>query len=208
MTEIVIRFDPQRALQTMVCGARRRIELGARYVERTWRSFNDKPVVTRLVYADRRTHIKIGMAAVGAASLLVIYGAATAITATPAKKSPLAQRFDDAVADTAKANTLTKGDSERVFRKVDMSKLAALETETRLVRTERIVPHEPPTMAIATAAPLPVSETVEEEVQPRPRAKRHVAVTHHAAVRGGDICTRHKLRKIVTRGGKSWRCGR
>jgi hypothetical protein len=194
MTEIVIRFDPQRALQAMVCGARRCIERGASY--------------TKPLMSDRRTHLKLGMGAIGVFSLLVIYSASKAITATPPPKSALAQRFDDAAADTAKANALNKGDRERIFRKIDMSKLAAFE-EPKPVATERIMPHAPPTMAIAAAAPLPVTPEVEDDPPPPPRAraKRHAAVTHQTPTRG-DICTRHKLRKIVTRGGKAWRCGR
>ena len=73
------------------------------------------------------------------------------------------------------------------------------------VKTERIVAQEPPSMAIAAAAPLPVSEPVEEEA-PRPRTKRRVAVTHHAATRG-DVCRRHNMRKVMV-GKYRWRCRR
>ena len=127
MTELVIRIDPARALHNAWCGTRDGIVRGWRYVERTWRLIHDQPVVTRLARADRKTHAKLAMGAIAVASMIVIYGASRAITATPPPQPALKQRLDDAAADTTKA-----------VRKVDMAKPQAATLEPKPVRTERI----------------------------------------------------------------------
>jgi hypothetical protein len=47
----------------------------------------------------------------------------------------------------------------------------------------------------------------DEDPPPRRKAKRH-ANTHAVASLRGDVCSRHNMRKVTTRGGKSWRCRR
>ena len=76
----------------------------------------------------------------------------------------------------------------------------SLEPETRIVRTVPIVqnvrePVEKPVEKLVTAA---VEEPTPEE---RPAARHRQPVTVES-----NLCTRHGLRKVITRGGKSWRC--
>jgi hypothetical protein len=60
------------------------------------------------------------------------------------------------------------------------------------VRTIPIVPQP---------APAPVVEKVAAVAEPEPSSH----VNRRERTRG-DICTRHGLRKVTTRGGRSWRC--
>jgi len=77
-------------------------------------------------------------------------------------------------------------------RVVDMSKPMALaSTEPKPVVTERVVPDAP------ERAP-PVA-AVEEDEQPAVRRVRRARAE-------SNICTRHGKRKVMTRGGRSWRC--
>ena len=46
------------------------------------------------------------------------------------------------------------------------------------------------------------------EPEPEPRKVRHVHHHHHHAESRGNVCTRHGMHKVITRGGKSWRCRR
>jgi hypothetical protein len=83
--------------------------------------------------------------------------------------------------------TLPKADRDPV-RVVELRK----NTEQPKVE-ERVIP--PP-------ATPPVE--VEDDVKPRQRGGDDVKPRR----RGGDVCTRHGMRKVVTRGGRSWRCRR
>ena len=193
MTELVIRIDPARTLASAYARGRAGVLDGWRYVERTWRAMHDQPVVTRLVRADRKTHVKVAMVAVAVVSIILIYGASRAITATPPPRHALKQRLDDAAADT------------KAVRKVDMAKpQMAASLEPVRVKTERILPAPPP------APPSPPVEVVPEEMPtpvPQPPTRKRYAAAVVAPVER-NICTRHNLRKVVTRGGKSWRCMR
>ena len=74
-----------------------------------------------------------------------------------------------------------------------------LVTPTRVVtvRTIPIVQAAPePQPLPPQAAPPALVETVAAEERP-PRKR---------SVNGGDICRRHGLRKVLTNGGRSWRC--
>jgi hypothetical protein len=51
---------------------------------------------------------------------------------------------------------------------------------------------------------IPIDKPVKMDPPPRPTA---VASAEKPAPER-NICTRHKLRKVITRGGKSWRCKR
>lgn len=70
-----------------------------------------------------------------------------------------------------------------------------LSLEPEIVRTVPIVPVEKPVEKLVTAA---VEEPTPEE---RPAARHRQPVTVES-----NLCTRHGLRKVITRGGKSWRC--
>ena len=63
-------------------------------------------------------------------------------------------------------------------------------------------------------APTIAATVPEEDTESSPQAPR-VSPRHHRpsraraqVLRGGDICARHNLRKVVTNGGRSWRCRR
>jgi hypothetical protein len=79
--------------------------------------------------------------------------------------------------------------------------------EARAVRTIPITQPEP-AAAIGAAASERLRAVVltpppEADEPPQRRAKPH----RRAALRG-DVCSRHNMRKVTTRGGKSWRCRR
>ena len=142
--------------------------------------------------------LKIAFAAAAVVALLMVFAiqrlpGAQRIDMTP---NQLQERFDTAWAD---ANPPKKQD--RIVREIDRTRPAIPVPEPTPVTTLRIVPHDPPTMAIAAAAPLPQS-AVEEEETPLPRRKLRVAS------RSGDVCSRHKMRKVFERNGKTWRCRR
>ena len=96
-------------------------------------------------------------------------------------------QFDAAWADNFQQAVAKKQDRVRVIE------LAS--TESKPVVTERIVP---PTDAPAVMPPV----VMVQEDKPASHGRRHYAENE------SNVCTRHHLRKIVTRGGKSWRCGR
>ena len=173
MTELVIRIDPARVLQA-ACD---RAHNGWRYVVRTLRTV---PMLTRF---DCNTHVKIAIAAAAAVSIILIYSASRAITATP---SALKHRIDDAFTDT-----------KAKVRVIEIAKL-----EPKPVKTERILP---------LPAQLPPVEQVPDELPPLPPTpptrKRYAAAVVAPPVEH-NICTRHNLRKVITNGGKSWRCRR
>ena len=62
--------------------------------------------------------------------------------------------------------------------------------DTSKMVTERVVPDAP--------AKAPPVAAVEEDEQPVVRRGR----------RESNVCTRHGMQKVITRGGKSWRCRR
>lgn len=71
--------------------------------------------------------------------------------------------------------------------------------ETRVVTTERILPDA------ATPPPVaPIPQVVNDDPQPRRRETptRIVGMGRH------DICAKHNMRKVITNGGRSWRCQR
>ena len=70
-------------------------------------------------------------------------------------------------------------------------------TEPKPIATERVRPDAP--------ASVPPVITVEETPKPsETRRRRHSTASRE----GSDICSRHGMRKVETRGGKSWRCRR
>lgn len=77
-----------------------------------------------------------------------------------------------------------------------------LDQSIRRVRTVTIIPFriaaDPPTTPAAVVEPAP-EVIVAPPVSTRRRTIRKASL---------DICQRHNMRKVVTRGGKSWRCMR
>jgi hypothetical protein len=131
--------------------------------------------------------LNVGMSAgVGMLAAVAVMAVAVATKVGPssgpvrAEESP---RFDDSWRAAAVPLALKKADMERMVQE-----------EPRKVKTVPVVEPMP------TIAPEPVME--EKEV--RKRSVRSVLHEKRHAPR--DICTRHKMRKVITRGGKSWRC--
>jgi len=154
--------------------------------------------------AGRLPHAKVAVwgALVIVALVTTLHATTRAVAPLKTPPQPLAQRLDDALTD-AKAAEPKKADM--LVRKIDMSKQS--EVESRMVKTERITAPPAPIFAApppVAVPPQPVAQVQEEE--PPPVATRRRMVTRVA--RGGDICTRHGMRKEITRGGKSWRCRR
>jgi hypothetical protein len=67
----------------------------------------------------------------------------------------------------------------------------------RIIDTSKLI-----TERVAAPTDAPVAEPPVAREGPRPAAKRVAEVTEN------NICTRHNMRKVMTRGGRSWRCRR
>ena len=151
--------------------------------------------------ARRLSHAKVMVwGALVVVALVTTLHAATRAVA-PAKAPPvLAQRLDDALAD-AKAAEPKKADV--LVRKIDMSKQA--EVESKMVKTERITA---PPAPIFAAPQIQQDRQVEQVRQVQEEAPAPVVRRQRVAQVERNICTRHNMRKVITRGGKSWRCMR
>jgi hypothetical protein len=66
------------------------------------------------------------------------------------------------------------------------------------IRQIPITAPAPPVQRVVAEVPAKAPPVVQEEEE-RPRRR---------SAEGGDICTRHGMHKVITRGGKSWRCRR
>lgn len=76
------------------------------------------------------------------------------------------------------------------------------------VKTERIALETPPPAPTVAPPPVIMPPVVPQEDDPPPARRKRERHASMASSRGGDVCTRHHMRKVVTRGGKSWRCRR
>lgn len=75
---------------------------------------------------------------------------------------------------------------QAVLRKADRLRM---EGEPRAVATERVIIVRPEVVGSPSPPPLPKRRQVAEE-------------------RESNVCTRHGMHKVLTHGGKSWRCRR
>jgi hypothetical protein len=89
---------------------------------------------------------------------------------------PAGQAFDDAWRDTVRVISLRKPELE----------VAMASTAPKPVVTEKII-----------IAPDPT---------PAPEPDRPHAVVAQEMPREQDVCERHHMRKVITHGGRSWRC--
>jgi hypothetical protein len=103
------------------------------------------------------------------------------------------ERFDAAWADAFQTAVVAKKQDK--VRQIEM----VATTDPKPVLTERVMPDVP-----AAVPPVVVQE---DEEQPAVK-RRHHRIRTASADTGSNVCTRHNMRKVVTRGGKSWRCKR
>jgi hypothetical protein len=122
------------------------------------------------------TPIKMMLGFAGIATLSAI----VAIQHIPAPAAPIAVAATPDAAWSESFQTAVEKRQDRI-RQIEIAR-----PEPVPVVTERIVPDSP-------ALP-PIITTGEEAPK---RKQRHAAV---------DVCTRHHMRKVVTRGGRSWKC--
>ena len=132
--------------------------------------------------------ITLGIAAM--ASLLLIF----ATRQTPStQEAAAAQVQNQAEFDAAWDDTLRMSGAT-ALRKANQERFVS--TEPRPVTVERVLP-EP--AATPTVVPPVIRANVEEDDDPKPRRARKRTEQR-------DVCTRHHMRKVLIRGGKSWRC--
>jgi hypothetical protein len=86
------------------------------------------------------------------------------------------------------------------IRVIDTSKAFAPPSEP--VVTERVRPDPSPSVPALVALPT----DAEGENGPEPKYKRRTRERYASTER--NVCTRHGMRKVITRGGRSWRCSR
>jgi hypothetical protein len=122
-------------------------------------------------------------AAAGAALLGLTFVAIARIPATERIEMQAESRFDAAWADIMP------------MKKADRLQLVS-------VRAPEPTPKHPDT---ATEPPAMMPPLVVVEDQPGLVRRKHTRASAKYTV-ASDVCSRHKMRKVVTRGGKSWRC--
>ena len=99
-------------------------------------------------------------------------------------------------------------DNESVLKKQDRLVLPAPEPPTQKLRHVVPVPLDPATIddvPIIRATPADEKQA-EEEKTARKTVRHHVEREERHVER--NVCTRHGMHKVITRGGKSWRCRR
>lgn len=96
-------------------------------------------------------------------------------------------------------------DEEGLLKKQDRLPLPAAAPLMHELRPIDPVPLEPST--IDDLVPVPVKATPEDEKQAAEEKHRHVRhVEPEERHVEHNVCTRHGMRKVITRHGKSWRC--
>lgn len=125
--------------------------------------------------------IRLALAGVGIFTLLMVF----AVQRSPAPADAAEEdRFDEAWIDIMRPLALKTADIEHTAS-----------TEPKPVVTERIIPSAPD--GAPTSMP-PVLAVVDDDDKPSPASR------HRRQPR--DICSRHNMRKVAIRSGKSWRC--
>jgi len=135
------------------------------------------------------TPIKLVAGATAMATLLMVFAIQRVPGDEPIKMEPSPLLAMPAkTVDRIDGGELPKADREAI-RKIELARMS----EPLPVATERIVPE--------TKVP-PIIAPEEED---RPAAPRR---RYASSGESSNVCTRHKMRKVMVRGGKSWRCRR
>jgi hypothetical protein len=128
--------------------------------------------------------LKLAAASVAMFTLLMVF----AIQRIPVPAEPIVvaavaaeQRFDAAWQDTVAVIPPTK--------KADRLQIASTEPKV----TERVPP--------APSAPVSMPPVILVQDEDKPPASRHRRQRAES-----DVCAKHHLHKVATRGGRSWRC--
>jgi hypothetical protein len=109
------------------------------------------------------------------------------------EKPTIAERFDAAPVEPLKKQ-------DRV-REIDLVRPVVAMAEPVPVKTETIRPDPAPAVPKLVALPEDALDETGTEPKYSKRMKR-MRVAHAES----NVCTRHGKRKVITRGGKSWRC--
>jgi hypothetical protein len=132
------------------------------------------------------TSLKVMMGCAGIFSVLLVF--ATQRIPAPNEKI-VVETPDDRF--TRSWNDVMSVASASALKKADRERVAA--ADPKPVATERITtPDAPVTVPPAIAV---------QEDKPARRSRRYATVET-------NVCTRHHLRRVTTRGGRSWRCKR
>ena len=132
------------------------------------------------------TPLKMAAASVAMCALLLTLAAQRAPAPIAAVEQD--EMFDAVWIDVMRPLALKNADLERTAYTVS--------TESKPVVTEERIITPAPDAAPASMPPVVMVQDEEDE-RPVSRHRRH-----HAQ----SICTRHNMRKVIVRGGKSWRC--
>jgi len=149
--------------------------------------------------AERRagwklTSLKVLFGGAAILSLMMVFAIQRLPGETVEPAAIPSERFDAAWADAFQTAVVAKKQDK--VRQIEM--VAA--TDPKPVLTERVVP-EPNTASGPITAQMPATEETARNRDSTPSIK-------HRSTAESNVCTRHKMHKVVTRGGKSWRCKR
>jgi hypothetical protein len=144
------------------------------------------------------TPIKLTLGAVAVATLFLTFAI---------QRIPGAERIEvpkptiqEAQTNAAWADNFQQAVAKKQDR-VRQIEINRVSTEPVPITTERVRPDPAPSVPALVALP----QDAEGENGPEPKyARRH----HRSASAESNVCTRHHMRKVETRGGRSWRCKR
>ena len=147
-----------------------------------------------------RTFLKV--AAVAIVMLALALTLAQQRMPPPAGAPPEPPQFTETWNDTVRVISLRKPELE--------TQMAALSgaAAPKPIATEHIavehVDRSPPTDVPAGVPPV-IAATTDDKPAVAPATRRHEGRIRHAYAMS-DVCVRHGMKKVVTHGGKSWRC--
>ena len=143
------------------------------------------------IMADRHWHLKFALGGAIMLVLVVVFDIGSSFT------SPKDRGFDERWAEMASRDgkrLVPTLKIEPFYTPPPVTTAAKGDAPPKLARHEIV----PPVPVRIESEPSRV-EPPKRETPPKVRRQQNA---------GNDICARHKLQKIVTRGGKSWRCSK